>query len=436
MESIPDEVLVVVLSCIPFGERLRICLVNKRFFKLVHYPGFFINFSVHKQYRKRLDDTGLAALIQRGCFSNCHVLDVSFSTVTGSCISDFFKINTTLQQFIFNNCTQLKKNFLSDEIFCGMNSVTRIKFNSGLNYLLPKIASLDNLEILDLASSPLEDCHIAFLNTTGLIFKLKKLIVYGDWKISDGGLAKLFAKTEENKDKKFQLDTLDVKSLMKITDDGFRIICTNLFESLTSIDISHCYLITSVGFSFLSFCQNLQKIEARHLTIQDIHFIQVIESCKETLRHLDVQSNPSLSDEIITALGSCNNLEYLVLGATNITDAGLEIMSRFAFSALHTLDLTGCGNITDSGINHLCSSGNLLAVQKIDLQKTLITDQSIQGILNHFKQLVKIDATHCSFLTHRSVEMCNEIIEQQKKIYFIPKLQKLLFDQNLDKKDL
>src|SRR5262249_7773620 len=107
------------------------------------------------------------------------------------------------------------------------------------------------------------------------------------------------------------------------------------------------------------------------LVITDAHIARLVP--KETTTRL-MASSLAIGDRAMEHIGTCQNLKYLELDGTNVTDAGLLRIS--GLRKLENLRLDN-DNITDEGLRALESCS---ALTKFDVRGTHVTERGIEAL--------------------------------------------------------
>ena len=120
---------------------------------------------------------------------------------------------------------------------------------------------------------------------------------------------------------------------------------------------------------FKQLCLTLQIV--RSVIFTPISLEELLYFINIGATQFDLSHFKYLTDDVLALLPP--NLEHLDLNGCNITDAGLALLPHF--TKLHTLDLSGCKNITNAGLAHLQKFTNL---EHLDLNGCNITDAGLR----------------------------------------------------------
>lgn len=223
----------------------------------------------------------------------------------------------------------------------------------------------------------------------------------------------------------WHLEHLDIEELFLVTDDIFFFDHENdgrkaadaaMLTSITELNASECTLLSDRCLGGISTrCSKLRSFHAAglgSLTPDGFHdFVEeplAKQPRGEHVRVLNLSFVGSIDDRALEVIcGSCPELETLNLaGCVLVTDAGVTVLSstcghikslgvsfvkRVSDAALCTmadylwledLDLSGCSNVTDDGIEVLCLEFAGLA--KLDLSGcTKLSDAAMESIARH-----------------------------------------------------
>ena len=128
---------------------------------------------------------------------------------------------------------------------------------------------------------------------------------------------------------------------------------------------------------------------------------------------LDLSNSPKLTDadladEAIKAVGassSCASLTSLdVSGCGNLTDEAIKAIALEG-AALTSVNVSGCRNLTDEAVKAIasCSRGGLRSLN-VSCCGKLLTDESIKAVAVSCPSLTSLNVADCKFLTDESIK--------------------------------
>ena len=117
---------------------------------------------------------------------------------------------------------------------------------------------------------------------------------------------------------------------------------------------------------------------------------------------LDFSDSPLLTDDSFKAvLAGCASLTSLdVSGCGNLTDEALQAIAKD--HALTSVNVSGCRNLTDEAIKAIASCS--LRTLNVARCGKLLTDLSIQAVAASCPSLTSLNVADCKFLTDGSIE--------------------------------
>lgn len=216
-------------------------------------------------------------------------------------------------------------------------------------------------------------------------------------------------------------------SFKKINDLGMLLLAESC-GALESVRFGGFSKVTDAGFSsLLHSSHKLKKLEIRNAPLlSDLAFHDIVtplvelkllscnlitsESVAElasssTLESLDTNGCRSIADTCIDYISILSTLTSLNLGGADITDRGLNVMSR-ADLPLTNLSLRGCTRVTDRGIICLFNGG-------VKMKKTLssldighmpgVSDGAIHAIISNAEVIAELCMRYCFYVTDASL---------------------------------
>ncbi|MCD4657000.1 MAG: hypothetical protein K8S87_05595 [Planctomycetes bacterium] len=160
------------------------------------------------------------------------------------------------------------------------------------------------------------------------------------------------------------------------------------FPSLLNFNLREC-LFTVAALYYLS--QNGKKLVSLDISVDKADMSLAGEdfypiSTMKELRYLKL-SKRLISDSFISNLSSnAKKLISLDASFTMIGDVSMNYLSELR--DLQEINLTGCKNITDSGIALLCES--IMSLKNLSIRGTSVTEFGIAKVVNRFPE-IKID---------------------------------------------
>ena len=120
---------------------------------------------------------------------------------------------------------------------------------------------------------------------------------------------------------------------------------------LRELSISDCEKITDL--SLLELARLGPKLRylsaAKCYRLTDLGVTAIVKHCYK-LRYLNIRGCEAVSDVSLQALATnCSKLRSLDIGKCDVTDAGLEVVSRH-IPALRKLPVRGCEMVSDRGL--------------------------------------------------------------------------------------
>lgn len=215
-------------------------------------------------------------------------------------------------------------------------------------------------------------------------------------------------------------------SYNKISDLGIKYLVNLPLSQLEKVNLSGNSL-TNESLNSIKFSKNLPNLEAliftsNNIDEENLKKIIKIENLDSNccylsrMKHLDLSSNNFSEIGIKYFLMSHNFLELTLLNISNnnISDSGLELLSKCYFKKLKELDLYN-NNISDNGMKHL-EKMKLNELTYINLSGNLITDNGVR-YLSKNTQILKLEILS---IFNNSLE--SNFVDELKKCIFINSL--------------
>jgi hypothetical protein len=157
---------------------------------------------------------------------------------------------------------------------------------------------------------------------------------------------------------------------------------SNYCKELVYLKLLQCNKINDVGFKYIANkLTGLKKLNMRQSKLNDAALIKIAIGCKDLLE-FDLSHCEKITDTGI--IGIAENL-------TNLEDLNIA----------HNPEIDGFNYITDKGINNIAIK--LLALKKLDLTDSLLTDISLIKIAQNLFNLQYLDLTWCRLITDESI---------------------------------
>ncbi|KAI5665484.1 hypothetical protein M9H77_15337 [Catharanthus roseus] len=260
--------------------------------------------------------------------------------------------------WLWKNCNNLKK--------LKLKSCDGVGDNSSFSSFIKKCRGLQEVE--------LRTCRTII---DGVLMKiaensisLNSLLVY------DGGSKEGLLQFISNN--KCQLQKLDLRLPLDLDNDHLIAIGEN-FRFLSSLRLQSCCLVTGEGLKSLVRAMNddnnLDELALINCDVieREPGLLSTLGQNLKRLRKLDLSYNETLLDkELISILGSCNNLIELKLrGCRRLTNAATVCVSR-SCKKLQILDLMFCSKIESEAIE-------LFLLNSTDLKRLVIEQSKISA---------------------------------------------------------
>eukprot|EP01041_Mallomonas_annulata_P014540 gene14540-30950_t len=325
---------------------------------------------------RRVDDEAITYFAQ-SC-PMLSILSLSSTNITDNGISIIGKYCHQLTSLILNSCnitdkailplaqgcTKLLKLDISD-----IQDITKL----GLSLLAQNCSILEELNI---SASNLNDECIFALCSGHLhlkILKMNNLTNIND--ISFKYISESFT----------NLEMIDISNNQNITDESL-IYLSNGCHHLKEICLYQCSKIKDTGFENLcKHCPLLHTIDLSNgVTLQGIHYIAKYASNLTTLHQYCI--NNEFDDNYFKELSKCTSITNLnVSGCPEITDVGIQYITQSCHQ-ITTLNIDSCKNITD--ISLLYIANGLPSLKELSFCGNNITNKGLEYIgHNKCKQL-------------------------------------------------
>jgi Leucine-rich repeat (LRR) protein len=226
-----------------------------------------------------------------------------------------------------------------------------------------ELGRFPELQRLDLSHTRITDEGLLRLKSAAKIVDLNLFYVE---QITDQGMTAIKNWTN--------LKRLNVRGT-RISDGTLEIL--SRMPQLEALDIANTQ-ISDDGYDYLITLVNLKELSLGRSRLSD-NAIKALRLLP-TLTYLDLggpgkRSKRAMSDETVSAIAELQDLVTLKLGHSNISNHGVEILSRLG--NVKKLSLAGCRTIGDPSVAAIKGWKSL---QYLDLQDTAMTEAAIDSI--------------------------------------------------------
>lgn len=240
-------------------------------------------------------------------------------------------------------------------------NMLNLSWNNLSDDTLTCVTALTNLELLDLSHSP---------SWSGALFDMLQplpsvksflLSVGEQFGVADvAGMARAFP-------------NLDYLSLVDSVNDHWCIAIATLLPNLNHLFLEDTDAITDTGLQALSTLVHLKSFSVSGMEITERGLSTALRAMPE-LEYLDLHACHMLDDDAIcVSLAPLSNLTQLYLtGNTGLTDGVLRVLRDL--TALETLSLSNCPNMTNKAIRDACSLAPQLAYLDVTHCKGITND--------------------------------------------------------------
>ncbi|GMH44944.1 hypothetical protein BSKO_12901 [Bryopsis sp. KO-2023] len=239
----------------------------------------------------------------------------------------------------------------------------------------------------NLSSLGLGDMHMGNLLTDNGMMNLagfnnlKSLsLAFFQWHFAGSGMAPLL--------KLANLKSIDLQGSSSVNDSTLSVI--GLIKGITSLQLSRCVRITSLGMKHIVGLNDLESLSLSHCHRIDDTGMQHLGKVP-SLTTLVLSGCNALTDAGLACLGNLNKLRTLdISSCEGIMGTGFE---SFENVPLNTLSLSGCIGVVDEGLQAV---GKLLGLTKLDMCQCInVTDKGVAEGLQNLAQLTGLDVSSC-----------------------------------------
>eukprot|EP01091_Cochliopodium_minus_P020432 TRINITY_DN8931_c0_g1_i1.p1 TRINITY_DN8931_c0_g1~~TRINITY_DN8931_c0_g1_i1.p1 ORF type:complete len:1089 (-),score=366.02 TRINITY_DN8931_c0_g1_i1:17-3283(-) len=343
----------ILLDLSPFSNQIKDSLIlffNK--FTSLDLIKFIPGESTDQEIEKRFSLLKGVSSIEEVSFRGCA------SKLTNKSIELFLDCIPKIKRLHLSNYWNLSSQGVSE--VSKFNHLSFLSLGPSLVDSISSFDQLNNLESLLLKSSPKLTDLPRMTSLTSLSIK----------NCSNLNLEKNISKDNLPK-------LIDLKiSLSKISDKDLAVMCDHFCDQLESLSLNYCSEITNVGILNLEKMIKLKKFEGRSLEkINDDNKIK----WPPGITHFDVRYSSNVGDNFLVLLSKNNNIEYLDLQTTKVTDKALKLVLKNSLKSVKVLRIKFCERLTNFSKSKVCfSCTNLekLTVSSIDFHSLSKTNFS------------------------------------------------------------
>ena len=452
VESLPDNIIVQILSYFPYPKLVKTGQVCKRWHRLCYDGSLWKEFNILEEHSEKLTNDVIERIVP--CRNNF---------IDSIDLKNCRRIGDAAIQRIAVGCPRLKTLVLR-----GCDLIT----DKSVQLLARNTTTLERLEI------PLENVSAETLSAVvGNNPELSELTAY-----SRAVTRKTLAMLAIHCDKLSKLVVLDAPlkaeepSSSDVLTDGMVYIlamgCQRLKELtlhynqimltdsalfvlakkcrfLESLSVDYCDNdrgITDLGVCALAQrCKELKSLSLSNAEITDASLVFIAEHLRN-IKELHLEFCQVSDVGVYSLLRKCGKLERLVVHSADnnrggITDASAHIISHYNHTAFHSLGL-GYANITDQGLRLICRQINLTSLSVSgcsavgfdaleasfgDLSSLVYLDVSFTGIITKdehlmqvgeaLKNLTTLDITDCFGISKSGIKLFLEKFPKCKLVY-------------------
>ncbi len=183
------------------------------------------------------------------------------------------------------------------------------------------------------------------------------------------------------------LNTLIIESSNRITDDGIKAIANGRLINLNLLHILSCNRITDTGICDMA-GGNLHNLKSLRIDISNRlgnTAVAAIANSFSNLDSLDITCSRNLSNEALSILanGNLHNLLSLdISGCGKVSDNGLVALANgCGLGKLQSLDVSCTSGMKNAGLAAI-ANGRLCNLQLLNIGLTNITDLGLVSIMN------------------------------------------------------
>ena len=206
------------------------------------------------------------------------------------------------------------------------------------------------------------------------------------------------------------LTMLELGGCTNITNDGLIVLATDL-PKLKKLNIRSCNAISDVGIGFLTGAGYKDRggtLDLECLVLQDCQkladaSLKYISVGLSKLKSINLSFCGNITDTSLRFLSNMPSLRELNLrSCDNISDIGIGYLAEGG-SAITSLDISFCERIEDQAMIHV--SQGLFNLKCLSLNACSITDDGIAKLVKSVLELTTLNIGQCSNVTDHGLEM-------------------------------
>ncbi|CAB0031025.1 unnamed protein product [Trichogramma brassicae] len=371
------EILALIFSRLSVQDRGRAAQVCSAWREAAQHRSVWRNVEARLHLRKH--STPVFQCMERRGIKRVQILSLTMRRGLG----DVFRGLPKLQSLSLSGCYNMSDAGLNGALTGAFPSLTELNLSLCKNITdasLAKIAQyMKNLEVLELGGCGNVSNSGLHVIAWGLR-KLKRLDLRSCWHISDVGIGYVAGQSQEAEGN-MELEHLGLQDCQRLSDEGLRHLANGLGNTLKSINLSFCVLITDSGMKHVAKIQSLRELNLRSCdNISEIGMAYLAEG-NSKISSLDVSFCDKVGDQALQNISQgLYNLRSLSLSACPISDEGIHKISKNQ-QELETLHIGQCSRLTDQSVFSIVE--NMPKIRSIDLYGcTRITKQGLSRIWN------------------------------------------------------
>ena len=209
------------------------------------------------------------------------------------------------------------------------------------------------------------------------------------------------------------LEELELGGCTNITDDGLAMIAWGL-RKLKKLDLRSCCEISNQGMASLGgqdSSSNGGTVALEHLVLQDCQklydeALSFISQGLPSLKSLNLSFCGNITDSGLKHLARKPNLRELNLrSCDNISDTGVAYLAEGG-ARITSLDVSFCDKIGDPALQHVAQG--LYSLKSLSCSACNISDAGIERIGRSLHELDTLNIGQCSLVTDRGLQLISE----------------------------
>ncbi|XP_070803478.1 F-box and leucine-rich repeat protein 13 [Pituophis catenifer annectens] len=280
------------------------------------------------------------------------------------------------------------------------------------------VSKCQRIESVEFNESPhLSDIGVQALNVCQLV----KMKIQGSNRVTDLSF-KVMSKFWP------QMNQISVANCQKITDISLKLIVP--LENIIILNLSGCTRISDSGIKAFVDGNSASKLKELNLAnscyVSDISLVKLSDRCPNLI-YLNLHNCQLVTDAGIQAMTAMASLAYLNISRTNITDQGLESLSRHL--KIKEIILSECKLISDTGMKVLCTDLKKLDYVDVSFCRH-ISNSTLKYLSLNCRKLtclilvgcskindagIQLIASGCSFLHYLDISGCKNVTDRALK---------------------